>query len=138
MEEKFEKEIYQLSDYIFQLFKDSNAEVDDALYIMSAACDHVMRTLCKAIDEDPERMITIFCNALQGGLKKNRIYSTGSEESDEMMMKMVNEIKAGGNVEEIVDRYVNCETPELRQQVISGIRKIVGDDLLQNVQIGYK
>lgn len=46
MEENFEKEIYQLSDYIFQLFKDSNAEVDDALYIMSAACDHVMRTLC--------------------------------------------------------------------------------------------
>ena len=53
------------------------------------------------------------------------------------MAKMVAEVKAGGNVEEIVDRYVDCKTPELRQQVISGIRQMVGNHMLDNVNIGY-
>lgn len=53
------------------------------------------------------------------------------------MALIITEVKAGGNVEEIVDKYVNCKTPELRQQVISGIRQMVGNHMLDNVKIGY-
>ena len=127
-----EKQVYQeadkLSDYIIQMMERTEAGVPECLTIMSAAVDQVIRSLCKVIEEDPEQMITVFCNALQQGLEKERHYSTGSKEG---------EVKAGGNVEEIVDRYVDCKTPELRQQVISGIRQMVGNHMLDNVEIGY-
>ena len=45
--------------------------------------------------------------------------------------KMVKEIKAGVNVEEVVDRYCACATPGLRQQLIDGIRQIVGKDMIE-------
>ena len=136
-----EKQVYQeadhLSDYIIQMMERTEAGVPECLTIMSAAVDQVIRSLCKVIEEDPEQMITVFCNALQQGLEKERHYSTGSKEGDDLMAKMVAEVKAGGNVEEIVDRYVDCKTPELRQQVISGIRQMVGNHMLDNVNIGY-
>lgn len=136
-----EKQVYQeadkLSDYIIQMMDRTEAGVPEGLTIMSAAVDQVIRSLCKAIEEDPEQMITVFCNALQQGLEKERHYSTGSKEGDDLMAKMVAEVKAGGNIEEIVDKYVNCKTPELRQQVIDGIRQMVGNHMLDNVEIGY-
>lgn len=136
-----EKQVYQeadkLSDYIIQMLEHTEAGVPECLTIMSAAVDQVIRSLCKAIEEDPEQMITVFCNALQQGLEKERHYSTGSKEGDDLMAKMVAEVKAGGNIEEIVDKYVNCKTPELRQQVIDGIRQMVGNHMLDNVEIGY-
>lgn len=51
--------------------------------------------------------------------------------------KIYTEKESGGNVDEIVDKYVDCKTPELRQQVISGIRQMVGNHMLDNVNIGY-
>ncbi len=136
-----EKQIYQeaeeLSDHIIQMMKHTEAEIPECLTIISTAVDQVIRSLCKVIEEDPEQMITVFCNALQQGLEKERRYSTGSKECDDLMAKMVAEVKGGGNVEEIVDKYVNCKTPELRQQVIDGIRQIVGNHILDNVKIGY-
>lgn len=136
-----EKQVYQetdkLSDYIIQMMDRTEAGVPEGLTIMSAAVDQVIRSLCKVIEEDPEQIITVFCNALQQGFEKEHHYSTDSKEGDDLMAKMVAEVKAGGNVEEIVDRYVDCKTPELRQQVISGIRQVVGNHMLDNVNIGY-
>lgn len=136
-----EKQVYQeadkLADYILQLMEGLEAEVPEGLTIMATAVDQVIRTLCDNIGEDPEQMITVFCNALQQGLEEERHYSTGSKQGDELMSKIVAEVKAGGNVEEIVDKYVNCKTPELRQQVIDGIRQMVGNHMLDNVEIGY-
>ena len=42
--------------------------------------------------------------------------------------------KANGNIEDVVDKYVKCETPELRQQVIDGIRQMVKIDMLDDIK----
>lgn len=136
-ENQVSKEGEKLADNILQLMEEIDAEVPEGLTIMVTAVDQVIRTLCGNIGEDPEQMITVFCNALQQGLEEERHYSTGSKKGDELMEKIVAEVKAGGNVEEIVDKYVNCKTPELRQQVIDGIRQMVGNHMLDNVKIGY-
>lgn len=48
-----------------------------------------------------------------------------------LIARMVRDIKAGKNIEQVVDGYVTCATPELRQQLIDGIRQIVGKDMIQ-------
>jgi len=50
------------------------------------------------------------------------------------MALIVTEVKASGNVEEIVDKYVDYKTPELRQQVIDGIRQMVRIDMLDDIK----
>lgn len=42
-----------------------------------------------------------------------------------LIEKMVDELKAGANIEKVVDKYCTCKTPRLRQKLIDGIRKIV-------------
>lgn len=45
---------------------------------------------------------------------------------DVLIEKMLDELKAGADIEEVVDKYCTCKTPRLRQQLIDGIREIVG------------
>ena len=49
---------------------------------------------------------------------------------EQVIKRMVAEIKAGSNIEQTVDRYCSCATPELRQKLIYGIRQIVGNDMI--------
>lgn len=48
-----------------------------------------------------------------------------------LLARMVRDLKAGKDIEKVVDRYVECKTPELRQKLIGGIRQIVGNDLIE-------
>ena len=48
-----------------------------------------------------------------------------------LIARMVRDVRAGKNIEQVVDRYITCATPELRQQLIDGIRQIVGKDMIQ-------
>jgi hypothetical protein len=50
---------------------------------------------------------------------------------EDLMYRMVRDLKAGKNIEQVVDRYCKCRTPQLRQQLIAGIRQIVGKDMIQ-------
>lgn len=52
-----------------------------------------------------------------------------------LIARMVRDVRAGKNIEQVVDRYVMCATPELRQQLIDGIRQIVGKDMIQKAMI---
>ena len=48
-----------------------------------------------------------------------------------LLARMVRDLKAGKNIEQVVDKYCKCRTPQLRQQLIAGIRQIVGKDMIQ-------
>lgn len=48
-----------------------------------------------------------------------------------LIHRMVKEIKAGVDIEEVVDRYCTCSTPKLRQQLIGRIRQMVGNDMIE-------
>lgn len=48
-----------------------------------------------------------------------------------LLTRMVRDVKAGKNIEQVVDRYCTCRTPQLRQQLIAGIRQIVGKGMIQ-------
>lgn len=42
-----------------------------------------------------------------------------------LISKMAEEVKAGVDIERIVDKYINCESGEFRQGLIDGIRYMV-------------
>ena len=48
-----------------------------------------------------------------------------------VIARMVRDVKAGKDIEKVVDMYCKCKTPELRQQFIAGIRQIVGRDMIE-------
>lgn len=48
-----------------------------------------------------------------------------------LVARMVRDVKAGKDIEEVVDRYCTCRTPQLRQQLIDGIRQMVGNDMIE-------
>ena len=51
----------------------------------------------------------------------------GSEDekgAESLMNQMIAELNKGVEVEDVVDKYIKCETPELRQKTIDGINKI--------------
>ena len=127
----------KIGNYITEQFSENHASMVEGLAIMATVTFAIIESLCDALDEDFEEMVGIFCNALQHELKKQRIYTTGKDETDIVIEKIVNDIKAGGNIEEIVDKYVTCKTPELRQQVIDGINEMIEKHSLDNVKIGY-
>ena len=133
------KMIDQIGNYILmRQFAKHDTDVAEALTVLCAVVDQIIRSLCEVCGHDAEGMITCFCNGLQQPLEKERHYSTGSEEGDELMKKIVEEVKAGGDIEEIVDKYVSCATPEMRQEVIDGIKDIRDRHSIDNVKIGYK
>lgn len=128
----------KIGNYITDQFSENHASMVEGLTIMSTVTLGIIESLCDALDEDFEQMVGNFCNALQHELKKQRIYTTGKDETDIMLDNIINEINAGGNVEEIVDKYIDCKTPEIRQQVIDGINEMIENHSLDNVKIGYK
>lgn len=48
-----------------------------------------------------------------------------------LLARMVRDVKAGKDIEKVVDMYCTCRTPQLRQQLIDGIRQIVGKDMIE-------
>lgn len=46
-----------------------------------------------------------------------------SREADELLIRMITDLSTGRDIEETVDDYVKCETPELRQKLIDGIKE---------------
>lgn len=48
-----------------------------------------------------------------------------------LIARMVRDVKAGKDIEKVVDMYCWCKTPKLRQQLIAGIRQIVGKDMIE-------
>lgn len=48
-----------------------------------------------------------------------------------LIARMVRDVKAGKRIEEVVDMYCTCKTQKLRQQLIAGIRQIVGRDMIE-------
>lgn len=133
--EQLNQEIDHLYDHIVQTMERINAQIPEALAIMAAVCTQVMESMCNVTGEDFEEMIRRFCNALQGPLEGERVYLTGDKTESELLNDMMDEIKAGGNIEEIVDKYTDNPSPELRQQIIDGLRQVVGNHMLKNIRI---
>ena len=50
---------------------------------------------------------------------------TDSITADDIMRRMVDDLRSGLPVEEVVDMYVACASPELREKLIDGLKEIV-------------
>lgn len=48
-----------------------------------------------------------------------------------LIARMVRDVKAGKDIEKVVDMYCTCKTQKLRLQLIAGIRQIVGRDMIE-------
>ena len=60
-----------------------------------------------------------FLNSMDGEVE----FMTDKEEED-MIEKMLIDLHNGVSVEEVADKYVTCDTPELRQKLIEGMKAI--------------
>ena len=58
------------------------------------------------------------------------VHSGGVLAAADLMERLVEDIAAGVDMETVVDKYVKCQTPELRQQLIDGLRRLVGDRMI--------
>lgn len=133
--DRINQETAHLYDHIVQTMERIDVQVPEVLAIMAAACTQVMESLCNVTGEDYEEMVRHFCNALQGTLKGERVFMTGDKKESKLLNDMIDEIKAGGNIEEIVDKYADNPSPELRQQLIDGLRQAVDNHMLKNIKI---
>ena len=48
-----------------------------------------------------------------------------------LLARRVRDVKAGKDIEEVVDRYCKCRMPQLRQQLIDSIRQMIGNDMIE-------
>ena len=137
-----ENELKKMSDNIadfilLENFSKKGMSVPDALAVLASVITSIINSLCSVIGEDAESMITVFCNGLQMQLKKERHYSSGSKEGDALLSKMMKELGEGGDIEDIVDKYLDFDSQELRQEAIDNIRIAKENNWLDNVKIGY-
>ena len=118
-------------------FTEHELKVVDALMILSSVSAHIIRYISSEMELDYNKMVTAFCNGMQLSLDDKRQYSTGDDDCDELLRKIVDEVNAGGDIGEIIDKYVDCETPELRQEIVEGIERIRSAHGVDNVGIEY-
>lgn len=138
-EKERSKMIDQIGNYILvRQFAKHDTDISEALTVLASVTVQIITALCDVMDEDKEKMLNTYCNALQLDNEKERHYTTGDKDADELMGKIVAEMKAGGNIEEIVDKYVNCDTPEMRQELIEQMTAIRDKHQIDNVKIGYE
>lgn len=132
------KMVDQICDYILkEHFSKNEVGIAEALSVLTGVVDTIIRSFCDVIGEDAEHMIDVYCNALQTAKEGNLIYTTGDKEKDVFLSKIVSEMKAGTNIEEIVDKYVDCEDQETRQHVIEGLKKYRNSPSFDKIKIGY-
>lgn len=137
-EKETNKMVDQIGNYILsRQFAKHEVDVAEALTVLASVTDQIIRSLCKTMDWDSEEMLIHYCNALQQPLKKERHYSTGDKNVDEIMDKIIAEMKDGGEIEEIVNKYIRCDDPELRQELIEKMTELRDKHRFDNVKIGY-
>ena len=138
-EKERSKMIYQIGNYILsRQFAKHEVDVPEALTVLASVTDLIIRSLCEVMEMDAEEMLTHFCNALQQLLEKERHYSTGDKDADELMGKIIAEMKDGGDIEEIVNKYISCDDPDLRQELIEKMTELRDNHRIDNVKVGYE
>ena len=138
-EKERSKMIDQIGNYILsRQFAKHEVDVPEALTVLASVTDQIIRSLCEVMEMDAEEMLTHFCNALQQPLEKERHYSTGDKDADELMGKIIAEMKDGGDIEEIVNKYISCDDPELRQELIEKMTELRDNHRIDNVKVGYE
>lgn len=131
--------VEQISDYILgEVFEKHDPDIPAALTVICEVVRQIIEATCSTMDLDAEQMIDTFCNALQMMKKESRTYTTGDDDCDKLMMEMVKELKNGGDINDIVDRYVMCETDDIRNEIIEKLKAVVREGNIDNVNIGYE
>ena len=54
-----------------------------------------------------------------------QLMKSGLADEEDILQKMVSDIKGGKNVDMVVDRYVNFGTPELRHEFLDRLKKMI-------------
>lgn len=115
-EKKVYQMVHQIGNYILiKQFAENEVDVAEALTVLGMVVSRIIRAICKVDGYDAEKMVSAFCDTLKS-LSEDEDWQSGTE-----LIEVVEEIKSGGDVEEIVDRHFDCATPELRQQLIEKI-----------------
>ncbi len=131
--------VEQISDYILgEVFEKHDPDIPAALTVLCEVVRQIIEATCSTMDLDAEKMIDTFCNALQMMKNESRTYTTGDDDCDKLMMEMVKELKNGGDINDIVDRYVMCENDDIRNEIIEKMKAVVREGNLDNVNIGYE
>jgi hypothetical protein len=133
------KMIDQIGNYILsRQFAKHDADIPEALTVLATVTDQIIRSLCEVMEMNAEEMLDAYCNALQQTKEDLRTYTTGDKDADVLLSKIVGDMKAGKDIDEIIDNYVQCDDPELRKTLKEEMTAIRDKHQIDNVKIGYE
>ena len=133
------KMIDQIGNYILsRQFAKHDVDIPEALTVLATVTDQIIRSLCEVMEMNAEEMLDAYCNALQQTKEDLRTYTTGDKDADVLLSKIVGDMKAGKDIDEIIDNYVQCDDPELRKTLKEKMTAIRDKHQIDNVKIGYE
>ena len=138
-EKERSKMIDQIGNYILsRQFAKHDVDIPEALTVLATVTDQIIRSLCEVMEMNAEEMLDAYCNALQQTKEDLRTYTTGDKDADVLLSKIVGDMKAGKDIDEIIDNYVQCDDPELRKTRKEKMTAIRDKHQIDNVKIGYE
>lgn len=87
-----------------------------ANYMQKGKLVKTIKSMSKHIEENEKKDQSVIVH------RGNR--SEDEKGAESLMNQMIAELNKGVEVEDVVDKYIKCETPELRQKTIDGINNI--------------
>jgi hypothetical protein len=139
IEKERTKMIDQIGNYILsRQFAKHDVDIPEALTVLATVTDQIIRSLCEVMEMNAEEMLDAYCNALQQTKEDLRTYTTDDKDTDVLLSKIVGDMKAGKDIDEIIDNYVQCDDPELRKTLKEKMTAIRDKHQIDNVKIGYE
>lgn len=103
--------------YMGKKFDESNIESAEALGITVLVMRKIILSFWLSCNND-ELSINDLTNDVCDMLKKAQV-------SDEIYINIIREIKKGGDIEQIMEKYVNDITPEQKKTLLANLEKII-------------
>lgn len=120
--EKMRKRL-EISDnicaYMGKKFEESNIESAEALGITVLVMRKIILSFWLSCNND-ELSINDLTNEVCDMLKKVQV-------SDEIYINIIREIKKGGDIEQIIEKYLTDITPEQRKTLLADLKKLNED-----------
>ena len=118
--EKILLEIDKQEDKLVEMMNNTSLSGVDVLELIEYFVSRYLWILSKTIDEDTDKVVDTFIASVRENVS---------------MIKMGEEVNAGGNVDTIVNKYFRHISSDIRKDFIRYVRMKSGNDLLSSIAL---